>query len=307
MPSLRQLQYLVALSDTGHYRLAAERSGVSQPTLSAQLLALERRLGVQLAERSRSPVLMTSAGAQVAEISRRILTLVQEVNDCALVHRQGMAGVLRLGLPSSISSLLLPAVVPALHSDYPELRLHIREDYPSALPDSLTNGKYDFLIAPLPVRGEDFETLRVFREPLYLAVPADHTLSGETALDPSALKGQAVLVLEKGHALQEQVAQICADFGANVLHDFGGTSLNTLHQMAATGLGWTFLPGLYARSSAGEGTGVRLLSLQGKPLYRTIGLVWRGGSPQAEHFRRIAAYVKAAVKRNYPDFLVHDS
>jgi LysR family hydrogen peroxide-inducible transcriptional activator len=112
--------------------------------------------------------------------------------------------------------------------------------------------------------------------------------------------------MEKGHALQEQVAQICADFGATLLHDFDGTSLHTLHQMTATGLGWTFLPGLYARSSAGEGSGVKLLTLQGRPLYRTIGFVWRGGSPQAESFRRIAVFVRNAVKRNYPDFLVHE-
>lgn len=306
MPSLRQLQYFVALSETGHYRLAAEKVGVSQPTLSAQLLALERRLGVQLAERNRAPVIMTSAGEQVLAAAKRIMVAVQEINDIAQIHRQGMRGVVRLGLPTSISPQLLPAFIPALHADYPELRFHIRENFPNLLPDALTQGKHDLLILPLPLRGEDFETLRVFREPLYLAVPTDHRLAAQDAIDPKELGGESVLALERGHALHEQVQLICDEFGARVLHDFEGTSLNTLHQMAATGLGLTFLPGLYARSLARPDTSIKLLTLKGKPLYRTVGLAWRSSSPHVEDFRRIASYLRDAVKRNYPDFLLYD-
>jgi len=306
MPSLRQLQYLVSLSETGHYRLAAERVGVSQPTLSAQLLALERRLGVQLAERNHAPVILTAAGEQVLAVAKRIVFAVQEIKDITQIHKQGMSGVIRLGLPTSISPHLLPAFIPALHADYPELRFHIRENLPNLLPDALAEGKHDLLILPLPLRGEDFETLPVFREPLYLAVPSDHRLSAFEAIEPKELGGEPVLVLERGHALHEQVRQICDEFGARVLHDFEGTSLNTLHQMAATGLGLTFLPGLYARSLAKIDTGIKLLTLNGKPLYRTIGLAWRSSSPQIETFRRIAVYLREAVKRNYPEFLLYD-
>lgn len=306
MPSLRQLQYFVALSETGHYRLAAERVGVSQPTLSAQLLELERRLGVQLAERNRAPVILTGAGEQVLAAAKRIMATVQEVEDIAQTCRQGMSGVVRLGLPASISPHLLPAFVPALHADYPELRFYIRENFPNFLPDALAQGKHDLLLLPLPVRGGDFESLRVFREPLYLSVPSDHRLAALDAVDPRELSGESVLALEKGHALHEQVQLICDEFGACLLHDFEGTSLNTLHQMVATGLGLTFLPGLYARSVANQDSGVKLLTLKGKPLYRTIGLAWRRSSPQIETFHRIAGYVREAVKRNYPDFLIYN-
>jgi LysR family hydrogen peroxide-inducible transcriptional activator len=305
MPSLRQLQYLVALSETGHYRLAAEKVGVSQPTLSAQLMALERRLGVQLAERNRAPVILTGAGEQIVAIARRIVAAVQEIHDIAQIHRQGMSGVVRLGLPISISPHLLPAFVPVLHLNHPELRLHIRENFPNALPDALTEGKHDLLILPLPLRGEDFETMRIFREPLYLAVPADHRLAALDTIDPKELAGESVLTLEKGHALHEQVQSICDEFGANMLHDFEGTSLNTLHQMVATGLGFTFLPGLYARSAAKPESGIKLLTLKGKPLHRTIGLAWRSSSPQTETFLLIASYLRDAVKRNFPDFMLH--
>jgi len=306
MPSLRQLQYFVALSQTGHYRLAAEKVGVSQPTLSAQLLALERRLGVQLAERNRGPVILTSAGEQILATAKRIVVMVREIDDMARSHRQGMSGVIRLGLPASISPHLLPALMSGLHADYRELRFHIRENFPDLLPEALAQGIHDLLILPLPLRGEDFETLRIFREPLFLAVPADHRFAALEMIDPKELGGESVLILEKGHALHEQVQLICDEFGARVLHDFEGTSLNTLHQMAATGLGLAFLPGLYAHSLARPITGIKLVTLKGKPLYRTVGLVWRASSPQAEDFRQLASHLRGIVKRNYPDFLLYD-
>ena len=148
--------------------------------------------------------------------------------------------------------------------------------------------------------------MRIFREPLYLAVPADHRLAALDTIDPKELAGESVLTLEKGHALHEQVQSICDEFGANMLHDFEGTSLNTLHQMVATGLGFTFLPGLYARSAAKPESGIKLLTLKGKPLHRTIGLAWRSSSPQTETFLLIANYLRDAVKRNFPDFMLHE-
>jgi LysR family transcriptional regulator, hydrogen peroxide-inducible genes activator len=306
MPSLRQLQYFVALSETGHYRLAAEKVNVSQPTLSAQLLALERRLGVQLAERNRAPVIMTSAGEQVLHVAKQVVAAVQEIQNIAQTHKRGMSGVVRLGLPTSISAYLLPTFIPKLHTDYPELRFHIRENFPHALPQALAEGKFDLLILPLPLRGEDFVTVQIFREPIYLAVPADHRLAAQDCVDSSELRGESILALERGHALHEQVQLICDECGAHVLHDYDGTSLNTLHQMTATGLGLTFLPGLYARSLSSDNTGIKLMTLKSKPLYRSVGLAWRESSPQAADFKRIANYLRVAIKDHYPDFLLYD-
>lgn len=306
MPSLRQLQYLVALSQTGHFRLAAEKAGVSQPTLSVQLSSLERRLGVQLVERNRAPVILTAAGERILALAKRVVTAVQEIHDAAQSHRQEMSGVVRLGLPASIGPYLLPAILPELHASYPQLRLYVREDYPDALPDALAAGRHDLLILPLPVRGDDFVSLQVFREPLYLAVPTDCNLAARDVIDPSELEGQSVLALEKGHALHEQVRSICHEWGAQMLHDYEGTSLSTLHQMVAMGLGITFLPGLYARSAAGPQSGIKLLTFKTKPLHRTIGLVWRKSSPHAETHRRIASHLRDAVRRNFPDFMLLD-
>ncbi len=306
MPSLRQLQYLVALGQTGHFRLAAEKVGVSQPTLSAQLLSLERRLGVQLVERGRAPVILTSAGQQILALAEQVAMTVQEIDDAAQSHRLEMSGVVRLGLPASIGPYLLPAILPRLHASYPELRLHVRENIPHALPDALAAGRHDLLIVPLPVRGDDFVSLRVFREPLYLAVPADNKLAERDVIELPELAGQPVLTLEKGHALHEQVRSICEECGARMLHDYEGTSLSTLHQMVAMGLGFTFLPSLYARSAVGPQSGIKLLTFRTKPLHRTVGLVWRKSSPHTQTHHLIARSLRDAVRQDFPDLMLLD-
>ena len=306
MPSLRQLQYFVALSETGHFRLAAEKAGVSQPTLSAQLLALERHLGVQLVERNRTPVILTSAGERILPIARRVAAAVYEIHGCAQDHRQDMSGVVRLGLPATIGPYLLPALLPVLHKKYPLLRLHVRENLPEVLPQALASGVHDLLIIPLPVRGEDFTTAQIFREPLFLAVAADHAFAAKDAITPSELVGQSVLALETGHALRQQVHGICQEYGANILYDYEGTSLNTLLQMVAMGLGITFLPGLFVKKEILAESGVKILKLSGKPIQRTIGLVWRNSSSSADTFDRIAIHLREAVRENFPDFMLLD-
>jgi LysR family transcriptional regulator, hydrogen peroxide-inducible genes activator len=306
MPSLRQLQYFIAVSETGHFRLAAEKAGVSQPTLSAQLLALERRLGVPLVERGRAPVVPTAAGKAIMPLAKQVAALVRDIHEVAKTHARGAGGIMKLGLPASIGPYLLPKLLPTLHTKKPDLRLLVREDLPLALPDALAGGLHDLIIAPLPVRGSDFASLRLFREPLYLAIPAGHALANAARIDASDLKEQPILTLERGHALHDQVQAICRDCGARLLADFEGTSLSTLHQMTMMGAGLTFLPGLYALSCAREDEGIKLMTLASRPLHRTIGMAWRASSRDADMFLEIAAHVRLAVKQHFPDFMVHE-
>ena len=300
MPSLRQLQYLVDLNDTGHFRLAAEKSGVSQPTLSAQIQALERRLGAQLVERQRTPVILTPAGRAVLPLARELMAGVKRLHETAKCHASGHFGIVRIGVPVSVGPYLLPAFLPILHAKYPGLRLHVREAIPQSLPEGLNSGAYDLLITPLPLRGADFETLPLFREPLLLAVPADHALALKETAEPCDLQGQAVLALERGHALKEQVEAICSEHGAHLLHDYEGTSLSTLHQMVATGLGITILPACYARSIE-PAAGIKLLRIKGKALQRTIGIGWRDNSPLADTCRCIGTELALHVQHWLPE------
>ena len=300
MPSLRQLEYLVALSDARHFRRAAEKAGVSQPTLSAQLGTLEQRLGVQLVERSRSKVILTPVGMEIEKIARRVLTGVQEIRDTAAGQGRELAGMIRLGLPPTIGPYLLPSLLPRLHKSYPDLKLYVREQVPQGLPVSLEEGSHDVVIMPVPVRGAELESVSLFREPLYLAVPSDHPLAQRDVVERKDLRDQSILTLESGHQLREQVDAICEEFGADVLSNFEGTSLDTLRQMVGMGMGLSFLPGLYVHASLRNETSVKAMELKGRSIFRTIGMVWRRTSARTTEFEKLADHIRQAVKRSFP-------
>lgn len=299
MPSIRQIEYLVALADIRHFRRAAEHVGVSQPTLSTQLSALEEELGVQLVERSRSAVLITPIGKQVLAVGRQVLRDMQVIQDIVAGQQGGLVGTVRLGLPPTIGPYLLPMMLPELHRDHPSLKFHIREDVPSALPRSLRDGLYDVIVAPLPVQSADFETVSIFREPLHVVVPEDHELARKGFVERSDLSGESVLALERGHQLHEQVEAICDEFGARLLFDYEGTSLDTLRQMVAMGMGISFLPDLFVKAALQQPAGVVPLELKGRALYRTIGMAWRRTSAREDDFRALIGFVRRTIDREF--------
>lgn len=304
MPSLRQLEYLIELDRHRHFRRAAEALGVSQPTLSTQLRAMEERLGLELVERSRSSVLITPVGAQVVEIAQRMLRDHQQIYDLVKTAGAPLGGVVRLGLPSTIGPNLLPLILPELHRAHPDLVLHVREDVPRNLPQSLSHGGHDLLLVPLPVQGPDLTTQPIFREPLYLALAEDHPLASKETLTRKDLRGQRVLTLERGHQLQEQVAAMCDEFHAELAFDFEGTSLDTLSQMVAMGTGITFLPGLYVERVGRSQDGIVIRELSGRAITRTVGAAWRVSSARADDFELLIQFIRAAVAKNFPKFML---
>lgn len=304
MPSLRQLEYLVEVSRERHFRRAAEKVGVSQPTLSTQLRAMEDRLGMELIERGRSTVMMTPAGLRVVEIATRMLRGRQEIYDLAKAGQGPLGGIIRLGLPSTIGPHLLPLILPTLHKAHPHLTLRVREDLPRNLPEALSSGAHDLLLVPMPVRGADLSTQAIFREPLYVAMAEDHPLAKLDAPSRSDLSGQRVLTLETGHQLQEQVASICEEFGAKLAFDFEGTSLDTLSQMVAMGAGITFLPGLYVERAVGSHSGITVRQLKGRSISRTIGAVWRTSSAQEADYKLFISFVRDAIATHFPRFML---
>lgn len=307
MPTLRQLEYLIAIEESRHFRRAAERLGISQPTLSAQIKTLEARLGVALFERSRSAVILTEPGQRIAEIARRVCRDVQEIRDAAKRSATAFSGLIRLGVPPTIGPYLLPHVVPGLHRAYGELKLYIREALPRSLPGDLVEGRHDVLIITLPLARRDIEAEPLFREPLLVAIPADHALAAQPELQRAELKGQSILALEAGHQLHEQVEAIASEVGATIQFDFEGTSLDTLRQMVGMGMGLSILPGLYVRSELEKDKGVVVRPLKGRVLSRTVGMAWRRESPRAGEFRQLSEHIRQAVKRNFPDFMIIQS
>lgn len=303
MPTLRQFQYLVAVSDTLSFRRAAERCHVSQPTLSDQIRELEAKLKVQLIERSRRKVVMTQIGREIAERARRVLRDVQDIGELAERGRHILEGTLRLGVLPSLGPYLLPLVLPYLRQRYPDLTLYLREDTADGLLQRLDDGELDLLMFSIPVKREGFSVAELFREPLWLALPKDHPLSVKDRLEAADLKGLTVLVLETGHSLHATVLALCRDHGAKPLLDFATTSLDTLRQMAAMGVGATFLPALYVRAEAMQDPALAVIPFAEPSPSRDIGLVWRAQSARRSEYLALAAHIRDVLATDVPEVI----
>ncbi len=296
MPTLRQLEYLVALAETRHFRRAAERANTTQPTLSEQIKALEERLGAQLVERTTQRALLTPLGGQIVEIARRMLRDASEIRSLAASTTKELGGLLRLGLPPTIGPYLMQRAAPKLHRAYPELRLYVREDLPQLLPRALEEGVHDVIICPLPLKGAEIKSVVLFREPLFLTVAADHPMGKKGSAALADIKGQDVLALGPGHQLHETAIDLCKAAGARLRRDFEGTSLDMLREMVVMGFGVTFMPGLYVNSELVRDKDVRILEIKDRKLYRTIGMAWRKSSSQTRTYETLAGFFKEMIE-----------
>ncbi len=304
MPTIQQLRYLTAVAEHRHFRRAAEACNVTQPTLSAQLRALERRLEAPLIERARGGVILTPVGAQIVEHARRALAEVEEIRGIARAGGGVLSSVVRVGVVQSIGSYVLPLIVPDLHATFPKLGLYVREALQDALLAEVEAGTLDLLILPLPIKRGDLEVLSLYREPIEVVIPHDHRLANERDIDPGMLRGERVMSLGRGHQLYEQVQRICADFGAQVSHDFEGTSLDTIRQMVAMGMGISLMPTLYVKSEVAHQDIVVARPFRGAPPARTVGMVWRKNTARVGDYRLMAQHICATLKRVAPEIAV---
>jgi LysR family hydrogen peroxide-inducible transcriptional activator len=295
LPNLRQLEYLVALADTRHFRRAAERTNSTQPTLSEQLKALEERLGAQLVERASSRVVITAVGSEVVAIARRMLRDAEEIRSIS-VGGNGLTGLVRLALPQTIGPYLFKHAAPLIRETYPGLQLSVREDMAQFLPRGLEEGQHDVIVSPAPVQGAEIVTVPLFREPLWLTVSADHPLANKAQVHLEDIRGQYVLALAQGHHLHESVRAVCTEAGARLRYDFEGTSLDMLREMVIMGLGVTFMPALYAARELTTDPAVRVIRLQDRSLQRTILMGWRKSSARQAAFLEMAEFFRSVAK-----------
>lgn len=298
MPTVRQLEYLVAIADERHFRRAAERVNTTQPTLSGQLKTLEDRLGVPLVERSRSRVVLTPAGAEIVDIARRVLQDVREIRAIAAAHDEKLSGVVRLGVPSSIGPYLVPKIVPDLRREYPELKFYVREELSQKLPAALSSGMFDVIIAPLPIASPGLETIELYTEPFALVLPSQHPLARKANVTGADLKGLPLLLLGTWHPLHALVADYAKRHGAVISREFEGTSLDTLREMVSTGLGAALLPALYVRAQQlSKDRTVKVVPLGQKPLSRVVAMAWRQSSPRAQRFSELSTFVQGTIQK----------
>jgi LysR family hydrogen peroxide-inducible transcriptional activator len=272
---LKDLGYLVAVADTRHFGRAAERSFVSQPTLSAQLKKLEEYLGVQLIERAPKRVQLTAAGEEIVERARRILEASDEIVELARGHRDPLAGRLRLAMLPTIGPYLLPHVAGRLRRSLPRLELMLYEYQTDPMLAKLHSGEIDVGILALPLPMDGLESQELYKEPFSVAVPASHRLAQRGSIKLDDLANETLLLLEDGHCLRDQALDICSSTSVHEKQDFRATSLETLRQMVAAGVGITLLPELAGRGAYGNARGVVIRPFARPAPTRTIGAVWR--------------------------------
>ncbi len=301
LPSPQQLRYLVALADHGHFGRAANACAVTQSTLSAGLIALERQLDAAILERGQAtkrPV-FTPLGLELVRRARTALAALEAVTETAGAARDPLTGPLRLGVIPTIGPFLLPRLMPALRSAFPRLRLWLREDLTERLLAGLEAGRLDLLLLALPHAGA-LDTAPVAEDPFLAALPRGHHLAARESVPVSALTGERLLLLEDGHCLRAHATAACglpSGWGAADSEGFAATSLHTLVQMVAGGLGVTLLPRLAVTGGVLSGAPVEVRPLEGTATPgRSLALAWRPRSPRAAEFRALAPRVAAAIQ-----------
>jgi LysR family hydrogen peroxide-inducible transcriptional activator len=279
--NLKDLKYLVALADTGHFGKAADRCFVSQPTLSAQLKKLEEFLGVTLIERQPKNVQLTEVGKQVALRARRMLDEQDEIIALARSNTDPLGGKLKLALIPTVGPYLLPRVMQKIRKSLPDLGLMLYEYQTEPLLKQLRDGEIDVGIMALPAPKDGLESRALYEEAFTVALPNQHPLAAKSTIKVPDLRGQTLLLLEDGHCLRDQALEVCGRIEVHEAEDFRATSLETLRQMVVAGLGITLLPALAVESPFGSQRGLTIRQFAKPAPSRTVGAVWRKSTTRA--------------------------
>ena len=295
LPTIRQLQFLAALADHGGFVRAADAVGVTQPTLSAGIKELEIVLNAVLVERGRAGAVLTPAGEEAAHRARRLLGDVEELVRAARGAGAPFSGTFRLGAIPTIAPFVLPRALPALRARYPAVRLHLKEDVTPRLVDALRARTLDAALIALPYAAHGMDTEIVADDEFLFLAPTGHPLAARNDLHPEHLENEDVLLLEDGHCLRDHALSVCRAAPGKLCADVGATSLATLVQMVAGGLGVTLLPRLAADGGAAAGAAVAIRPFAEPVIGRSIGVAWRAGSAREEEARLLAALLREAV------------
>ncbi|MBF9150477.1 LysR substrate-binding domain-containing protein [Novosphingobium jiangmenense] len=292
MPTVRQLEYFLAVAELRHFGRAAQSCNISQPTLSHQLRALEDRLGTTLIDRASQGIELTPVGREIAERARRVLREIRDIRAVAARARKQPSGIVRLGITPTLGPYLLPALIGALNAEQSDLRFYIREGIPAEQARDLVSGRIDLMVGPGPVIGEDLEVLPLFDEPMSVVASQSHHLAGHSHIDRSDLAGERFLTMDPRHHYHQQVQRACAELGAEMLLDYEGTSLDSIHQMVGSGVGLAILPELYLRSEVGGDALVVRLPVTNWQCSRSIVAAWRAKSASADDYHTLAERIR---------------
>ncbi len=295
MLTLRQLRYFEALSRHLHFGKAAEECAVTQPALSMQIREMEEMHGVTLVERGRQGVRLTAIGEEAAARARAVLAAMGDLERTLRDHGRLLDGQLRLGIIPTIAPYLLPRLLPLLEKNHPGLELSLRESTTAHLVSALAEGELDLVIMSLPVEHPELDSMMLFEDPFYLAMPPDSAALPDAPVTSADICVDDLLLLEDGHCLRDQALQLCHRVDERQMRRFGASSLATLVEMVASGQGSTLLPGLFVQAEPGLAQRLRLLPFKAPAPSRDIALVWRRTLPFAEDVQLMARIVRACI------------
>lgn len=299
--NFRDLEYLVALEELKHFRKAAEKCFVSQPTLSGQIRKLEDELNIQLMERSSRKVIFTKAGLDIVAKAKTILLEAKSLKEIARSHKEPMDGNLHIGLIPTVAPYLLPLIIPEIKKHFPNLELYLHEDQTDVLVKQLEAGELDCLIlAVLPNMGM-FQTYTLYTEPLELALSENHQWADKKTVELKKLHGERVLMLEDGHCLRDQAMSFCVAAGAVEDHSFKATSLETLRHMISADNALTLLPQLAIPTNRHQ-SGLKYIPFNKPVPSRRIGLLCRKNSVRKVCFEQLSALISENVEKKLQQY-----
>ena len=289
--TLTELKYVVALAQERHFGRAAQKCFVTQPTLSLALAKLEDELGVRLFERNKNEVLVTPMGEAIVDQARRVLDEVGKISSLAKGAQDQLAGALRLGVIPTIGPYLLPELVPNLRRRAPDMPLAIEENFTGNLVPMLRDGEIDVAIVALPFTVPGVKTRALYEEPFSVVVPEGHAWAKKKRVRPDELSGENLLVLNAGHCFREQVLEACPG-QSNTASPEGrsGSSLETIRNMVASGLGVSVLPATALQPRYVNKLVTEIPFTDPAPS-RKVAIAWRASFPRPKAVEAVAQAV----------------
>ena len=291
-PSLRQLRYLCAVAEHRHFSKAADACHVTQSTLSSAIRELESHLGVMVFERNRKTVLITPLGERLIAQARRVLGEAENFISIAKSHDEVLAGEIRLGVIPTIGPFLLPSVLTDLRKEFPDLHLYLQEMVSEQLARLLMQGELDVIILAFPYPLSDMETVDLFTDEFQLCLPPKHPLTKAKQVRHQQLRGEKLLLLEEGHCLRDHALEACKLEKADTNLVYQGTSLHTLVQMVAGGLGMTLLPKVAVDAGILGDTKLQLRPFTTERVSRKVGMAWRKSDPRRDEYPVLAEFIR---------------
>ncbi len=297
-PTIKQLKYLCAVAEYRHFSKAAKACFVTQSTLSAAIQELETQLGAVIFERGSKTVLITPLGERLLLQARRILGEVEDFVSLAHTNDEPLSGEFRLGVIPTIGPFLLPSILPELRRSFKKLKLFLKEDLSANLAQKLQQGQLDLLIIAFPYPLQDAETLMLFKDEFLLCLPPGHKMEKLDKVKQQQLRGESLLLLEEGHCLRDHALDACKLEKPDATLVYQGTSLHTLVQMVANGLGVTLLPELAIDGNVLGDTSLQLKHFTNENVSREIGMAWRVSDPRRRDYLLLAEFIKTRLRQS---------